>query len=77
MKPLAAFLFVLFVSFCGLIHLMNIDAYLERINYNGPRDVTAETLRALQVAHLLSVVMNNPVRFVSSINQTGFQDLHN
>src|SRR5215218_2937057 len=38
---------------------MNIDAYLERINYNGSRDVNAETLRALQVAHLLSVPFEN------------------
>jgi N-hydroxyarylamine O-acetyltransferase len=38
---------------------MNVDAYLDRINYNGPRDVNAETLRALQVAHLLSVPFEN------------------
>jgi len=38
---------------------MNIDAYLERINYNGSREVNAETLRALQVAHLLSVPFEN------------------
>jgi len=38
---------------------MNIDAYLERINYNGSRDVNAETLRALQVAHLMSVPFEN------------------
>jgi N-hydroxyarylamine O-acetyltransferase len=38
---------------------MNVDAYLERINYSGPRDVNAETLRALQVAHLLSVPFEN------------------
>ena len=38
---------------------MNIEAYLERINYNGPRDVNAETLRALQVAHLMSVPFEN------------------
>ena len=38
---------------------MNIDAYLERINYQGSRDVNAETLRALQVAHLLSVPFEN------------------
>ena len=38
---------------------MNIDAYLERINYNGSRDVNADTLRALQVAHLLSVPFEN------------------
>jgi len=38
---------------------VNIDAYLKRINYNGPRDVSAETLRALQVAHLTSVPFEN------------------
>jgi len=38
---------------------MNIDTYLARINYNGSRDVNAETLRALQVAHLLSVPFEN------------------
>jgi len=38
---------------------MDIDAYLERINYSGPRDVNAETLRALQVAHLMSVPFEN------------------
>ncbi|HEY0367242.1 MAG TPA: arylamine N-acetyltransferase, partial [Pyrinomonadaceae bacterium] len=38
---------------------MNIDAYLKRINYNGPRDLSAETLRALQVAHLTSVPFEN------------------
>jgi len=38
---------------------VNIDAFLKRINYNGPRDVSAETLRALQVAHLTSVPFEN------------------
>jgi len=38
---------------------MNIDAYLKRINYAGPREVSAETLRALQVAHLMSVPFEN------------------
>jgi len=38
---------------------MNIDTYLARINYNGSRDVNAETLRALQAAHLLSVPFEN------------------
>ena len=38
---------------------MNVDAYLERINYNGSREVNAETLRALQVAHLMSVPFEN------------------
>ena len=38
---------------------MDIDAYLKRINYDGPREVSAETLRALQVAHLMSVPFEN------------------
>lgn len=38
---------------------MNIDAYLKRINYTGSLEPTAETLRALQVAHLLAVPFEN------------------
>lgn len=38
---------------------MNINAYLERINYRGSLAPTAETLRDLQVAHLLSVPFEN------------------
>src|SRR6185369_9420564 len=38
---------------------MNIEAYLKRINYSGSRDVTPETLRALQVAHLKTVPFEN------------------
>lgn len=38
---------------------MDIDAYLDRINYRGPRVPTAETLRDLQVAHLFSVPFEN------------------
>ena len=38
---------------------MNIDTYLKRINYTGSREPTAETLRALQVAHLLAVPFEN------------------
>lgn len=38
---------------------MNVETYLERINYRGPRAPTAETLRALQVAHLLAVPFEN------------------
>lgn len=38
---------------------MNIKAYLERINYHGSLVPNAETLRALQVAHLLSVPFEN------------------
>lgn len=38
---------------------MDIDAYLQRLNYDGPREPTAETLRALQVAHLMSVPFEN------------------
>lgn len=38
---------------------MNIEAYLARINYHGTLAPTAETLRALQVAHLLTVPFEN------------------
>lgn len=38
---------------------MNIKAYLERINYHGSLTPTAETLRDLQVAHLLAVPFEN------------------
>lgn len=38
---------------------MNIEAYLERINYHGSLAPTAAILRALQFAHLLSVPFEN------------------
>ena len=38
---------------------MNIEAYLKRINYRGSLEPTAETLRALQVAHLRAVPFEN------------------
>ena len=38
---------------------LDIAAYLERINYRGPQAPTAETLRALQQAHLLAVPFEN------------------
>lgn len=38
---------------------MNIEAYLKRINYDGPLAPTPETLRDLHVAHLLSVPFEN------------------
>lgn len=38
---------------------LNIDAYLERINYRGSLVPGAETLRALQVAHLMTVPFEN------------------
>jgi N-hydroxyarylamine O-acetyltransferase len=37
----------------------NIQAYLERIDYHGSLEPTAETLRALHVAHLLAVPFEN------------------
>ena len=39
--------------------MLNLKAYLERINYHGPLEPSAETLRALQVAHLLTVPFEN------------------
>ena len=38
---------------------MNTDAYLKRINYTGPLDPSAETLRSLHLAHLLTVPFEN------------------
>lgn len=38
---------------------MDVDAYLERINYHGPLGPTVETLRRLQVAHMLTVPFEN------------------
>ncbi len=38
---------------------MNVDTYLKRINYTGSLAPTPETLRALQVAHLLAVPFEN------------------
>ena len=38
---------------------LNIKAYLERINYHGSLAPTADTLRELQVAHLLAVPFEN------------------
>jgi N-hydroxyarylamine O-acetyltransferase len=38
---------------------LNINAYLERINYQGSLTPTAETLRELQVAHLRTVPFEN------------------
>jgi N-hydroxyarylamine O-acetyltransferase len=38
---------------------VNITSYLDRINYHGPLTPTPETLRELQVAHLLTVPFEN------------------
>jgi N-hydroxyarylamine O-acetyltransferase len=38
---------------------LDVDAYLKRINYRGSLAPSAETLRGLQVAHLLSVPFEN------------------
>ena len=38
---------------------MDAQLYLDRINYHGPLAPTAETLRQLQVAHLLTVPFEN------------------
>jgi N-hydroxyarylamine O-acetyltransferase len=39
--------------------MMNIRAYLDRINYRGPLNADAETLRQLHIAHLRSVPFEN------------------
>ena len=38
---------------------MDVNAYLRRIGYRGPLDPTAETLRALHLAHLRTVPFEN------------------
>ena len=38
---------------------LDVAAYLERINYHGPLEPTAKTLRRLHVAHLLAVPFEN------------------
>lgn len=38
---------------------MNVSTYLQRINYDGPLTPSAETLRQLHLAHLLSVPFEN------------------
>jgi N-hydroxyarylamine O-acetyltransferase len=46
---------------------MKVDAYLDRIRYDGPRAKTAETLRQLHQAHMLSVPFENlDIRFGDS-----------
>jgi N-hydroxyarylamine O-acetyltransferase len=39
--------------------MIDVSAYLDRINYRGPTDPTVETLRALHHAHLLTVPFEN------------------
>src|SRR5215471_9665992 len=38
---------------------MDVSAYLERLNYDGPTDPCVDVLQALQLAHLLSVPFEN------------------
>jgi N-hydroxyarylamine O-acetyltransferase len=38
---------------------LNVDAYLDRLSYRGPRAPTLATLRALHAAHLLAVPFEN------------------
>ncbi len=39
--------------------MIDVDPYLERINYRGPLDPSAETLRRLHVAHMHTVPFEN------------------
>jgi N-hydroxyarylamine O-acetyltransferase len=39
--------------------MMNLESYLKRIQYAGPRQPTVETLRALHRAHLLAIPYEN------------------
>ena len=38
---------------------MELETYLDRIGYQGPREPTADTLRQLHRAHLLTVAFEN------------------
>src|SRR5512133_1410364 len=38
---------------------MDVDSYLARLNYAGPRETTYETLCGLHIAHMLSVPFEN------------------
>ena len=38
---------------------MKVEAYLDRIGYQGPREPTADALRQLHQAHLLNVAFEN------------------
>ncbi|HEY3578991.1 MAG TPA: arylamine N-acetyltransferase [Pyrinomonadaceae bacterium] len=38
---------------------MDVNTYLKRIDYDGPVEISAETLRKLQVAHLFNVPFEN------------------
>ena len=42
-----------------LLKAVDVNAYLKRINYRGSLEPTAETLRDLQLAHLLAVPFEN------------------
>src|SRR6476659_8547107 len=39
--------------------MLDVSAYLDRIRYSGPVEATAENLRALHRAHLLTVPFEN------------------
>lgn len=44
---------------CPASRRMNVEAYLKRMNYRGPLDPSAATLRELHKAHLLSIPFEN------------------
>jgi len=46
-------------SIGGVKSFMNLSAYLQRLNYDGPLEPTAATLQALHQAHLLTVPFEN------------------
>lgn len=56
---------------------MHIDAYLKRIGYAGPTEPTAETLRALQRAHMMAVPFENldiPMGYPITVSVERFYD---
>lgn len=39
--------------------LFNLDDYFKRINYNGGRQVSAETLKQLHLGHVMNIPFEN------------------
>src|ERR1017187_10297680 len=59
LKPLRLFSTLLPIALIDRGVMLNLLAYLERIGYSGSTEPSAETLRALQRAHMLAVPFEN------------------
>ena len=49
--------------------MLDVDSYLKRIGYSGPRNATLETLRALQALHPLAIPFENLDTLVGQARQ--------